>query len=109
MLAWLVDGERVYVHCRAGWQRSATVVAAVIALREHATPPDALRILRERKPTANPLAHQRADLQVVAGARGLTAVPSDPRRTVKRWSWKPRSVSPSRRSTSATGGCTSSS
>ena len=62
VLAWLVDGERVYVHCRAGWQRSATVVAAVITLREHATPRDALRILRERKPTANPLAHQRADL-----------------------------------------------
>jgi len=24
VLAWLHEGERVYVHCRAGWQRSAT-------------------------------------------------------------------------------------
>lgn len=62
VLAWLEDGERVYVHCRAGWQRSATVVAAVISLREDVAPPRALEILRERKPTANPLAHQRADL-----------------------------------------------
>jgi atypical dual specificity phosphatase len=62
VLGWLDEGERVYVHCRAGWQRSATVVAAIITLREQATPRDALRILRERKPTANPLAHQRADL-----------------------------------------------
>ena len=62
VLAWLDAGEHVYVHCRAGWQRSATVVAAVVTLREHVAPRDALRILRERKPTANPLAHQRADL-----------------------------------------------
>ncbi len=62
VLDWLDEGERVYVHCRAGWQRSATVVAAIVTLREDVTPRDALRILRERKPTANPLAHQRADL-----------------------------------------------
>jgi atypical dual specificity phosphatase len=62
VLEWLDEGERVYVHCRAGWQRSATVVAAIVTLREDVTPRDALRILRERKPTANPLAHQRADL-----------------------------------------------
>ena len=62
VLAWLDEGERVYIHCRAGWQRSAVVVAAVIALREGVAPPAALAILRERKPTANPLAHQRADL-----------------------------------------------
>ena len=62
VLGWLGEGERVYVHCRAGWQRSATVVAAIVTLREDVAPRDALRILRERKPTANPLAHQRADL-----------------------------------------------
>ena len=62
VLGWLDEGEVVYVHCRAGWQRSATVVAAIVTLREGVTPRDALRILRERKPTANPLAHQRADL-----------------------------------------------
>ncbi len=62
VLKWLDEGERVYVHCRAGWQRSATVIAAIIALREGISPGRALQLLRERKPTANPLAHQRGDL-----------------------------------------------
>jgi atypical dual specificity phosphatase len=62
VLAWLDEGERVYVHCRAGWQRSAAVVAAIVTLREQVDPRDALDILRSRKPTANPLAHQRDDL-----------------------------------------------
>jgi len=62
VIAWIDEGECVYVHCRAGWQRSATVVAAILTLREDVTPRDALAILRARKPTANPLAHQRADL-----------------------------------------------
>ena len=62
VLRWLDDGERVYVHCRAGWQRSATVIAAVVALREGIDVGQALQVLRERKPTANPLSHQRADL-----------------------------------------------
>ena len=62
VLAWLEQGERVYVHCRAGWQRSATVVAAIVTLREGVEPWVALDILRERKPTANPLSHQREDL-----------------------------------------------
>jgi protein-tyrosine phosphatase len=61
-LAWLDQGERVYVHCRAGWQRSAAVAAAIVALREGVEPPEALELIRERKPTANPLAHQRRDL-----------------------------------------------
>lgn len=59
---WLDAGEHVYVHCRAGWQRSATVVAAVLALREDVAPWKALELLRARKPTANPLSHQREDL-----------------------------------------------
>ena len=62
VLAWLDQGEHVYVHCRAGWQRSATVMAAILALREGVSPGKALEILRERKPTANPLSHQREDL-----------------------------------------------
>ncbi len=62
VIAWLDEGQRVYVHCRAGWQRSATVVAAVLALRENLAPWKALETLRERKPTANPLSHQREDL-----------------------------------------------
>ena len=34
VLGDLEAGRRVYVHCRAGWQRSATVAAGVLALRE---------------------------------------------------------------------------
>ena len=62
VLAWLEDTEHVYVHCRAGWQRSATVMAAIIALREGVSPGVALQRLRQRKPTANPLSHQLEDL-----------------------------------------------
>jgi Dual specificity phosphatase, catalytic domain len=58
----LEAGRRVYLHCRAGWQRSAAVAAAVIALREGMALPQALDVLRERKPTAEPLPHQRTDL-----------------------------------------------
>ncbi len=59
---WLADGERVYVHCRAGMQRSATVAAAVVALEEGVEPTEALRRVSERNPRANPLEHQRQDL-----------------------------------------------
>lgn len=61
-LRWLGEGERVYIHCRAGWQRSATVAAAIVALREGVDPVGALELVRQRKPTARPLAHQREDL-----------------------------------------------
>jgi atypical dual specificity phosphatase len=59
---WLAEGERVYVHCRAGMQRSATVAAAIIALEEGVEPAEALRRVSERNPRANPLDHQRQDL-----------------------------------------------
>ena len=59
---WLADGESVYVHCRAGMQRSATVAAAIIALEEGVEPTEALRRVSERNPRANPLEHQRQDL-----------------------------------------------
>lgn len=62
VLAELEGGRRVYLHCRAGWQRSATVAAAVIALREEVGLAQALAVLRDRKPTAEPLPHQRAGL-----------------------------------------------
>jgi atypical dual specificity phosphatase len=61
-LGWLDEGERVYVHCRAGMQRSATVAAAVVMLRDDVALPDALESIRARKPSAQPLAHQRQDL-----------------------------------------------
>jgi atypical dual specificity phosphatase len=60
--AWLDAGETVYLHCRAGMQRSATVAAAIVALDEGVEPSQALEIVRARNPRANPLQHQRQDL-----------------------------------------------
>jgi len=62
VMGWLRDGERVYLHCRAGWQRSAAIAAGVVALREQIEPDEALERIRARKPTAVPLPHQRDDL-----------------------------------------------
>lgn len=58
VLAWLNEAERVYLHCRAGWQRSAAVAAGVIARREGIDVDEALRRLRTRRPSAEPLPHQ---------------------------------------------------
>lgn len=60
--AALDAGGRVYLHCRAGWQRSATVAAAVLVSRNMIEPADALREIRRRRPDARPLPHQVADL-----------------------------------------------
>jgi protein-tyrosine phosphatase len=60
---WLDEGHRVYLHCRAGWQRSAAVAAGVIAIRDGVGIDDALTVVQQRKPTADPLPHQREDLE----------------------------------------------
>jgi atypical dual specificity phosphatase len=60
----LAAGRRVYLHCRAGWQRSAAIAAGVVALREDTSIEAALDSIRRRKPTAEPLHHQREDLLV---------------------------------------------
>jgi predicted protein tyrosine phosphatase len=59
---WLDDGHRVYVHCRAGWQRSAAIAAGVVAIREDRDIEEALDVVQVRKPSADPLPHQREDL-----------------------------------------------
>jgi protein-tyrosine phosphatase len=59
---WLRAGNRSYIHCRAGWQRSAAVAAGVIAVREKIGIEEALDLVRARKPRAEPLPHQREDL-----------------------------------------------
>ncbi|WP_196189047.1 dual specificity protein phosphatase family protein [Conexibacter sp. W3-3-2] len=58
VVPWLDGGETVYVHCRAGWQRSATVAAAALSVRFGIEPDAALGRIRERKPSAQPLHHQ---------------------------------------------------
>lgn len=55
---WLEGGETVYIHCRAGWQRSATVAAGVLAVRLQIEPDEALGRIKSRKPSAQPLHHQ---------------------------------------------------
>ena len=67
--AWLDEGELVYLHCRAGWQRSVTVAGAVLATRLRIDPDEALRQIQARKPTAQPLPHQREDLLAWWNAR----------------------------------------
>jgi protein-tyrosine phosphatase len=62
VVEWLAEGRRVYLHCRAGWQRSAAVAAGVVALREGVGIEDALELVRRRKPSAEPLPEQRDDL-----------------------------------------------
>ncbi len=62
IMQWLDEGHRVYVHCRAGWQRSAAVAAGVVAVREGVSIDDALIRVRRRKPSAEPLPEQREDL-----------------------------------------------
>ncbi len=61
--SWLEQGTLSYVHCRAGWQRSAAVAAGVIAVRNQLDIDAALELVQERKPTADPLPHQREDLR----------------------------------------------
>jgi protein-tyrosine phosphatase len=53
----------VYVHCRAGWQRSAAVAAGVVAIREGLDIDGALAAVKRRKPSADPLPHQVRELR----------------------------------------------
>lgn len=60
---WLDEGARTYLHCRAGWQRSAAVAAGVVAVRTGIDIDEAIRYVQGRKPSADPLPHQREDLR----------------------------------------------
>jgi predicted protein tyrosine phosphatase len=70
VLESLDQGRRTYVHCRAGWQRSAAVAAGVIALRYEFEIDEAVDFVRSRKPNADPLPHQRDDLRTWWALRG---------------------------------------
>lgn len=63
VLDWLEEGRRIYLHCRAGWQRSAALAAGVIAIHQHMDIDEALALVQSRKPSADPLPHQREDLR----------------------------------------------
>jgi len=60
--SWLDDGDIVYLHCRAGWQRSAAIAAGAIAIRDGIDLDAALLQVQKQRSTADPLPHQREDL-----------------------------------------------
>lgn len=60
---WLDEDRSVYLHCRAGWQRSASVAAGLLAERLDLELDEAITLIRSRRPDADPLPHQREDLQ----------------------------------------------
>ncbi len=80
VVGWLRAGERVYLHCRAGWQRSAAVAAGAVAVLDGIGIDAALDQIQRRKPTADPLPHQRRDLTLWwnqrAGAKPITPPPA---------------------------------
>lgn len=57
---WLAEGRTVLVHCRAGRNRSATVVAMVLIL-QGVDPVDAIAYVRKLRPRAiaNPVMEER--------------------------------------------------
>ena len=75
---WLSEGRRTYVHCRAGWQRSAAVAAGVVAVRHGLEIDDALTYVQARKASADPLPHQRQDLRVWWELRSRRSRQEDP-------------------------------
>ena len=62
VVGWMDECVRCYVHCRAGWQRSASVAAGAVAIFNDVDISTALDWVRRHRSTANPLPHQRADL-----------------------------------------------
>ena len=63
VVRWLQAGELAYVHCRAGWQRSAAVAIGAVAVSDGLSLDDAAAEVQRRKPSADPLPHQRDDLR----------------------------------------------
>ncbi|MGH2876115.1 MAG: protein-tyrosine phosphatase family protein [Solirubrobacteraceae bacterium] len=70
VVAWMRRGELSYVHCRAGWQRSAAVAVGAVAVCDELTIDAALDYVQQRKPSADPLPHQRDDLDAWWARRG---------------------------------------
>ncbi|HEX4106634.1 MAG TPA: dual specificity protein phosphatase family protein [Solirubrobacteraceae bacterium] len=73
---WLDEGVRTYLHCRAGWQRSAAVASGVVAHRDGIGIDEALAYVQGRKPSADPLPHQREDLRRWWDSRSGAEAPS---------------------------------
>lgn len=63
VVTWLKEGVTCYVHCRAGWQRSAAVAAGAVAIYDGLGIDEGLALVQQRKPSADPLPHQVDDLR----------------------------------------------
>jgi len=69
--AALAAGDVVYVHCRAGWQRSVITAAATLSRISGAAPGASLDLVRGARREACPLPHQVQDLEAWwAGRQG---------------------------------------
>ena len=55
----VTQGGSVYVHCKAGRARSATVVLCYLVAYKHMTPQAAQQYLLEKRPHINPLIYER--------------------------------------------------
>jgi protein-tyrosine phosphatase len=69
VVGWLKTGTPSYVHCRAGWQRSAAVAAGAVAVYDGLGIDEAVAYVQQRKPSADPLPHQRDDMRTWWNAR----------------------------------------
>jgi atypical dual specificity phosphatase len=58
----LKDNKRVYLHCRAGWQRSASIACLVLALENNIGLDEALWQIQMARPEAQPMHHQWQDI-----------------------------------------------
>lgn len=55
----IADGGAVYVHCKAGRARSATIVLCYLVACKHMTPEEAQQYLLKKRPHINPLIYER--------------------------------------------------
>lgn len=62
-------GESVYVHCKAGRGRSATVVLCWLIQSQGLTPTEAQRVLQEKRPHVMPYLHEREVVKEFAATR----------------------------------------
>jgi protein-tyrosine phosphatase len=69
MEAALHLGGQVYVHCRAGVQRTGAIAAAWFARQQHCSIDEAIVRLRERRPDFEPLIYQIRAAQAWLAAR----------------------------------------
>jgi atypical dual specificity phosphatase len=72
------SGKKVYVHCKAGRARSATVVLCWLVHSRRMTPEEAQRLLLKVRPHVNARIYQRGVVLEYLGRAGL--LPPSPSR-----------------------------